>query len=282
MQEILVLGASGNVGGRLVRLLVSRGERVRAATRQPERLRGATSAVAFDLERPETFAPALEGVDRVFLMAPPGDEQADQRALPLIEAMRAAGVRHVVNLTAMGADEADHVAALRRTEHALEASGLAFTHLRPGFFMQLFSTGPLHQALVRTGVLQLPAGRAQISFIDAEDIAEVAARALTDRAHEHRAYTLTGPEALDHAQAVEHVSRATGKALRYEPIEESEVAPMLAPAGFSPARIERFLRFYRLVREGAAGLVSEDVPRILGRPATRFRDFALRERACWL
>ncbi|MET0340109.1 MAG: NAD(P)H-binding protein [Polyangiales bacterium] len=282
MPEILVLGASGNVGGRLVRLLGSRGERVRAASREPAGLRGATSTVALDLERPETFGPALVDVDRVFMMARPGDEQADVFAQPLIEAMREAGVRHVVNLTAMGADEADHVAALRRTEAALESSGLAFTHLRPGFFMQLFSAGPLHQALMTTGVLQLPAARAQISFIDAEDVAEVAARAFMDRAHEFRAYTLTGAEALDHAQAVEHVSRATGKVLRYEPIEESEVAPMLAPAGFTEARIERFLRFYRLVREGAAGLLSEDVPRILGRPATRFRDFALRERASWL
>ena len=282
MSEILVLGASGNVGGRLVRLLASRGERVRAAAREPGRLSGASPGVAFDFERPETFAPALEGVERVFLLARPGDERADTVALPLIDEMKKRGVRHVVNLTAMGADEAEHVQALRRIELAIEASGIAFTHLRPSFFMQLFSAGPLSEALRASGVLRLPAGRAQIAFIDAEDIAEFAARALTDRAHEYRAYTLTGGEALDHGQAVELISRATGKALRYDPIDESALGPMLAPFGFDGARIERLVRFYRLVREGAAGLVSEDVPRILGRAATSFRDFALRERARWL
>ena len=282
MQEILVLGASGNVGSRLVRLLASRGERVRAATRTPTRLSGASSAVAFDLERTETFAPALAGVDRVFLIARPGDDHADRCALPLIDEMRRAGVRQVVNLTAMGADDADHVQALRRIELYLEGSGLAFTHLRPSFFMQLFSAGPLRDALRTSGVLRLPAARAQIAFVDAEDIAEVAACALTDRAHEYRAYTLTGTEALDHGLAVEHISRATGKALRYDPIDERELGPMLSPFGFDAARIERLVRFYRLVREGAASLVSEDVPRILGRPATSFRDFALRERASWL
>src|SRR4051812_40274526 len=122
MPEILVVGASGNVGSRLVRLLASRGERVRAAAREPMRLSGASSVVSFDFDRPETFAPALAGVGRVFLIARPGDEHADVVALPLIDAMRKVGVRHVVNLTAMGADEAEHVQALRRIELHLEAS----------------------------------------------------------------------------------------------------------------------------------------------------------------
>lgn len=282
--KILVIGATGTVGGHLAEELARRGEWVRAATRDPARAArrsgGAVEPVAFDLERPETFAPALAGVGRVFLIARPGDEEADRVAAPLIDEMRRRGVRRVVNLTAIGVEQRDDM-ALRKVELLVEASGVPFTHLRPNFFMQVFSTGPLLAALRATGALHLPAEGARISYIDARDIAAAAAVALTEPGHTGKAYTLTGPEPLDHHEVARALSEAAGRPIRYVPISEDAARGAIAASGLSAPRVERLIGFYRLVRKGLAAPVSPDVEAILGRPAGSFAQFARDHASCW-
>lgn len=289
MPAILVLGATGTVGSELVARLLQRGVSVRCASRSPGA--AATShhwpvhrvaTVELDLERPATFAAAIEGADRAFLIARPGDERPEAVALPLIDAFRRGGVRHVVNLTALGVERADHAVGLRRVELYLEASGIAFTHLRPNFFMQLFSSPPLLEQIRTTRTLRVAAGDARLSFIDARDIAAVAAVALCETGHEGRAYSLTGPESIDHADVARQISAATGVEIRYVPLGESEARAMLSGAGFSAERIERLTRFYRLVRSGAAAPVTPDVPAVLGRPARSFAEFARDHAAVWV
>jgi len=282
--KILVVGATGTVGSHLVAELERRGEAVRAATRDPggtpRRPGAAAEFVEFDFERPETFAHAVAGADRAFLIARPGDEQADRVALPFIEEMKRQGVRHVVNLTAIGVEQRDEM-ALRKVERFLEGSGLGFTHLRPNFFMQVFSTGPLLEALRATGALQIPAADARISYIDARDIAAVAAAALTERGHAGKAYTLTGAHALDHDEVAQAISEAAGRAVRYVPIGEDAARSAIASAGLSAERVERLIGFYRLVRAGLAAPVSPDVQAILGRAPGSFAQFAREHASCW-
>ena len=180
--KILVTGATGKTGGELVKLLAAKGHLVRAATRNPSQGKTVfpqgTEAVQFDFERPDTFAPALLEIDKVFLIARPGDNRSDQVAMPLIDEARKASVRHIVNLTAMGVEK-DENFMLRRLEKHVEASGIAFTHLRPNWFMQNFNEGPMYADIHRTGALHLPAADARVSFIDIRDIAAVASAALT-------------------------------------------------------------------------------------------------------
>ncbi|HEY3383611.1 MAG TPA: SDR family oxidoreductase [Vicinamibacterales bacterium] len=273
--QILVLGASGRVGGFLARELRRRGERPVAAVRHPERLPhgAALETIRFDFDDEATFRPALEGIERVFLIARPGDEHADRTALPFIDEMRRAGVRAVVNLTAMGVDRLPGN-ALNTVERSLEASGMAFTHLRPNFFMQIFAAEPLLGGLRQTGLLQIPAGDATLSFIDARDIADVAAEALLNPVHEGQAYTLTGGEALDHGQVAAAISSATGRPCRYVAIDEEAARAAMAAGGFPPDRVERLIGFYRLVRSGACSPVSNAVEQILGRPPRGFDQFA--------
>src|SRR5512140_27951 len=143
---VLVIGATGEVGSRVLAELGTRGVPVRAASRQPAVASAASAPCAsgpvdwvrFDLEAPETFDPALAGVARVFLIARPGDDDADRPARPLVQAMLRAGVRHVVDLSAMGAETRDDF-ALRKIELMLERSGMEWTHLRRNWFMQIFS-----------------------------------------------------------------------------------------------------------------------------------------------
>ena len=194
-QEILIIGATGKVGVELVKLLAKKGETVRAATRSPstasKRLPRSAEAVEFDFDRPETFAPALQGIVKVFLMARPGDNYADKVAIPFVDLAKKEGVRLIVNLTAMGVEQDDSF-MLRVLEKYIEASGIPFVHLRPNWFMQNFDSGPMAADIRATGGLHLPAADAKLSFIDVRDIAAVGLAALTESRHAGNAYTLTG------------------------------------------------------------------------------------------
>ena len=283
----LVIGATGEVGRQVVERLLSRGHAVRAATRHPEAAGprdpdgpGALAYVEFDLERPETFPPALDGVDRVFLIARPGDDQPERVAMPLIDEMKRRGVRYVVNLTAMGADLHEDF-GLRRVERYLEGSGLDFTHLRPNWFMQVFSGGPLHAAILGTGAFHLPVGDARISYIDLRDIAAVAVTALTEPGHAGKAYTLTGGASLHHGEVAGTLTEAVGRRIGYVDLTEEQARSALRSAGLSAERAERLIGFYRLVREGMCAPVTGDAEALLGREPVPFRRFAADYAAAW-
>ena len=281
--DILILGATGAVGREVVEELARRDHRARLATRDPavlRRRRPDAEVVEFDLTRPATFAAALAGIRRVFLMARPGDDAPESLALPLIEEMKRGGVRHVVDLSALGAERRPDF-GLRRVELALEQSGMAFTHLRPNFFFQVLLGPSLLRGIQERGELALAAGEARISYLDTRDVGAVAAAALVDARHENAAYTLTGPEALDHSQVAASLSEAAARPITYRPLGDDELRARLGAAGFPPAWQERLVGFYRLVRTGACGLVSPDAERVLGRPLRTLASFAREQAAAW-
>ena len=281
---ILVIGATGRTGTEVVRLLLERTLPVRAATRRPEaatsRWGRVVETVLFDFDRPETFGPALRGIEKVFLIARPADSHSDQAGIPFVDEARKQDVRHVVNLTAMGV-ELDEAFSLRILERYIEASGIPFTHLRPNWFMQNFDSGPMFADIRTTGALHLPAGDGKVSFIDVRDVAAVAFAALTDPAHECRAYTLTGGESLDHTQAMAALSHACGRAIPYIPLTEEAACARLVEAGVPSDRIERWREFYRKVRAGLCAPVSPDVETILGRPPITMHQYARNHATAW-
>ena len=282
--KILVLGSTGKTGSLLVKMLLEKGESVRAATRKPSEssshLGAGSEVVEFDLQRPETFAPALIGVDRVLLIARPGDPRPHDTAIPFIDEAKKHGVRHIVNLTAMGVERVDDF-PLRLVEKYLESSGIAWTHLRPNWFMQNFSTGSMLADIRATGALHLAAGDAKVSFIDVRDIAAVAAAAFTQTGHENKAYTLTGGESLDHHQAMSIVSQAAGKTIRYVPLSEEEASKILTAIGWPAVNIERMMMMFRMVRLGHCAPVSPDVENVLGRAPITFQQYAKENAASW-
>ena len=283
-QRTLVIGATGKVGVELVRLLLEKGEAVRAATRSPSaasaKLPRLAEAAEFDFDRPDTFAPALKGIAKVFLMARPGDNHADRVAIPFVDATRKEGVRLIVTLTAMGVDQDDSF-TLRVLEKYVEASGIPYVHVRPNWFMQNFNSGPMLSDIRATGGLHLPASDAKLSFIDVRDIAAVGLAALTDPRHAGSAYTLTGGEALDHYDVARMLSREAGKTITYVPLSEEEARDGLKRAGVAEDLIERWTRFYRIVRQGLCAPVTRDAETVLGRSTITFEQYAKDHAASW-
>lgn len=284
MKTILVVGATGKTGREVVTLLVRRGEHVRSATRSPASapcwLCDTTEVAEFDFERPETFSGAVAGVDRIFLMARPGDNHSDLVAIPLVDAAKKSGVRRIVNLTAMGVEQ-DESFMLRKLERYVEDSGISFTHVRPNWFMQNFNSGPMLADIRATGALHLPAADATLSFIDVRDIAEVSVAALTDPRHDGRAYTLTGGEALTHQQVMEKISRAAGRTLSYVPLSEEAACARLAGLGVEEGLIERWREFYRKIRAGACSPISPDVEQVLGHAPRTFDRYVIDYTESW-
>jgi uncharacterized protein YbjT (DUF2867 family) len=284
LKAILVIGATGRIGSELVKLLTQNGESVRAATRNPStvssRFPNTVDVVEFDYERPQTFAPALVGVEKVFLIVRPGDNHSDKAAMPLIDAAKKAKVQRIVDVTAMGVEQ-DDTFMLRILEKYIEASGISYTHLRPNWFMQNLNSGPMFADIKATGALHLPAADAKISFIDLRDIAAVGFAALTETHHARMAYTLTGKESLSYFQVVEKISRVAGKEISYIPINEDIAREALGKGGIPRDIIERWADFHRKVRQGFCSPVSTDIELVLGRSPILFDQYANEYAASW-
>ena len=218
---ILVCGATGTIGSRVIERLTRKGLPVRAlVTRKPSAPASPDlpfDYVVADLRRSETLGAALEGAEQVFLLTPNVAEQAQMEA-NLIEAAHSAGVKHVVKLSVMGADASSPSYFSRlhgESEEQLERSGLAWTHIRSNMLMQNLRW--FREALAQ-GILPMPLGQAVVSHVDALDVAGVISTVITGSEHYGRAYTVTGPKALSGQEVAADLSTALGKPIQYLPI----------------------------------------------------------------
>jgi uncharacterized protein YbjT (DUF2867 family) len=286
---ILVTGATGLNGGELVRRLSARGVPVRAlvrnsattnATKAAElsRLPGVEIADG-DMAQPETLVAALRGVDRAMLISSTGPAMADVQSR-FIDAAARAGVGHVVKLSGI-MPEIDSPFRFARmhgeVERHLEASGMAFTHLRAGEFMHAyFRQVP---SIVNRGALFLPMADARIASIDIGDIADVAADVLMGSGHEGRIYPITGPEALTMAEVAEKLSAATGLAIRYVDVAPEDAKAAQLAAGLPPYLVDGLVELFAERRKGKEATVSPVVQAVFGRRPTSFDEFARRHAA---
>ncbi len=270
--RILVIGGTGTVGSALLRNLVAGGENVVAATRDPSRKLGHNIAtVRYDFDDPSTVDAALDGVDRIFYLTRPADPRAAEVAAPLFEKARALGVRHIVNMSALGASDDS---ALRQVELALEASGVPYSLLRPNWFMQNFSSGNYGDMIRGQRGLFLPGAAAACSFIDIHDIAAVAAKLLVGRKPTGTTYVLTGPESLRFAQVAQKISAVAGSPITYMPISDADLASALAAQGMPDYVTDFMLGLFRAMRSGQNAAVTSDVHSILGHAPRSFAAFA--------
>jgi uncharacterized protein YbjT (DUF2867 family) len=271
---ILVIGATGTVGSEVVRQLVAVGERPRALVRDPttarQRLGDQVELVEGDLDRPETIAAALAGVDGVFLLTTQSSRQPEwERAV--IQAAARAGVGQLVKLSVFRADEQSSLQVARQhgqAERVLAQSGLAATILRPVFFMQNL-VGMVHDGAIATA-----AGDGQVAMVDARDIAAVAVATLTGGGHAGKTYTLTGPEALSFDQVASIVSRQTGRPLRHVRVPPDKVRVALQGRGMAAWYADDMARLHGMLAAGYEQVVTDDIHTVTGHPPRTLAQFA--------
>ena len=266
---ILVLGATGKTGRRIIPRLRMRGVAVRAASR--------SSATAFDWAAPETWDAALAGVRAVYLVAPPWPGPAHD----FLARAEALGVQRVVLLSGRGADDyGDSTFGLdmRSAEDAVRGSALEWTILRPNNFAQNFDEDIFAES-VAAGELALPAGDVPEPFIDLDDVAEVAVLALTESGHAGKVYELSGPRPITFGAATELIARATGSPITYKQVSDAEYNAALVESGASPAEAEHVTAMFTLMSGGLIASATDTVATVLGRAPRTFEDYVVRAAA---
>ena len=275
-ETVLITGATGNTGSAIVELLASSDTTVRIIARNPRQVAArwpdAEVAVA-DFDDAEQLAVALDGVDRAYLVTP-STERAEAQQLRFAEVAASTGVRHIVKLSQLAADESSPVRFLRyhaAVERRIRELGGEYTFLRPNLFFQ----GLLGMAepISTQGELFAPIGGARVSLVDVRDIAAVAAAALTEPGHAGRTYTVTGPAAITHSDIAAAIGAATRRDVAFVDVPPEKFADALRGA-MPPWQLDGLVEDYAHYSRGEAAEVSSAVADVTGRPPRDVVTFA--------
>ncbi|MBX9841278.1 MAG: SDR family oxidoreductase [Xanthobacteraceae bacterium] len=267
--KVLVIGATGTVGRPLVKELLNKGHPVKAGSRTGRSVEGA-EGVALEFGTPASFESAFDGVDRVYVLLPSGYANSKELLLPVIQTAASRKVK-VVLQSVFGVDADDSI-PYRQVEIALEKSATPYVILRPNWFANNFHT--FWKAGIDHGQIALPAGEGKSSFIDARDIAEGAAAALTNDSFNGKAFNLTGPEALSYADAARILSEAIGKPVTYNAINDETFIGILTDAGLSADYAAFLASIFHPVRQNWTAAVTGDVQTLTGRPPRSLKTYA--------
>ncbi|MEV6394464.1 NAD(P)H-binding protein [Streptomyces sp. NPDC051907] len=274
LNTTLVIGATGTTGRRVAAGLIAEGHRVKAAGRSATPVDGA-QAVRFDWNEPATWDEALDGVDRAYLVPPIGSCDPAAVMLPFLRRARTAGVHRAVLLSSSAIPAGGP--AVGQVHQALPGLFAQWAVLRPSWFMQNFADSTPHGRSIRDeGVIMSASGEGRVGFVDADDIAAVAVRALTDDQAPNTDLILTGPQTLSYADVAAVITEATGRPVVHRQLTFEQLRDRWAAE--IPLEFATMLAgMDRAIAEGAEDRTSDTVYRLTGRAPGTFRAFVERE-----
>lgn len=277
-KRFLITGGTGTTGRRVAAALAERGMSVRTASRTPA---PGTDQIRFDWADPATHGPALTGADGVYLVPPIGDAAPARLMVPFLERAREADVRRFVLLSSSAIAEGGPGAG--EVHRAVRELTPEWAVLRPSWFMQNFVTpGHLHAESIRAADEIVSAtGQGRVAFVDADDIAAVAVRALTDERPHNAAHLITGPQALGYGDVAATLSKVSGREIRHRSVPVAEFRERLVAGGIPEAFARVLAAMDDGIAHGAEDRVDHTVERVTGRPARGFADFAAEHAAAW-
>lgn len=260
-QRVLVLGATGKTGRRIVELLENRGVDVRGVSR--------SSAPRFDWHTRDNWAGLMQDVSAIYInfapdLAVPGATDAISQ---LVETAKRSGVKRLVLLSGRGEEEAQACEAI------VQASGLEWTIVRASWFNQNFSEGAFLD-MVQSGLITLPAGDVGEPFVDVNDIAEVAAVALSEDGHSGEVYEVTGPRLLTFSEAAEIISEAAGRPVHFQFVPSDVFLGAMKAEGVPDEVVWLLGYLFGTVLDGRNAHLCDGVQRALGREPRDFADYA--------
>lgn len=274
-EMITVLGALGNVGAPLVDALIARKMTVRAThyniERVTQRFGDQVEACLFDFDDPSTISGALKGTGRLFLIRPPQITNVEKFMYPVIDKAREYGIKQIVFLSLIGIENNQQVPHYK-VEQYIKASGIPYTMIQPGFFMQNLSTTHLVEIRDRDEIF-VPVGLGKTAFIDIRDIAEVIAQVLAEPGHENKSYELTGNEAVDYYEVAEIFSKVLNREIVYT---KPSVVKFLWKSWRSGTKLPFALVMtwlYNQTKNGMGEKVTPTVENLLKRPPISMQQF---------
>jgi uncharacterized protein YbjT (DUF2867 family) len=269
---ILVVGATGTVGSRLVARLHAAGHPLRVLVRdlhKVARLPADIQRVQGDLDRPDTLPPALAGAHTAYLISTAGQVPV------FLAAAKAAGVRYLVRQSTLEAGaEPPYGPGVwhREAERAIEDSGLAWAHLRPTMMMSN-TLGWWAQSIRTRGTVFFPGGQGQVSPVHPDDVAAVAAVLLTDEGRAGQVYEVTGPELLTIADMVATLAAVLGRPVHYVDVPEQTAREWMTTSGMDPRLAAALAETMTALRANRFARIADTVPRLTGRPAHSYHEW---------
>lgn len=273
--KILIVGATGNIGSEIIKQLAVQKIHPRIASRDITKAKKKfpkhEDFIAFDFERPETFEPALKSIDKVFCIAPHDNPATSVRAF--LKAAQSSGIQHIIFSSGRTTATIEGK-PLYQVEQLILESKTPSTIIRPGWFMQNFTSWIGGESILNEGKFYLPAGDSKTAFIDVRDIAAVAIRTLLEDGHKGKIYELTSDEALSHSEVAQKIACALHQPVQYVALSDEDYIDKKVAEGWNLETAKHTVQLYQIVRNtGKEAKVSTDVEQVLHRLPISFDEF---------
>jgi len=275
---ILVTGATGRTSGEVVKALLAKGEQVRALVRDPQTagaIQGpGVELVVGDLEKPETWDAATQGVEKAFLLSPEGPQMAELHG-KFADAAKRAGVRHLVRMSMLVSNPDSPLAIAKwhgEADQSVADSGIPYTIIRPAPFMQIILGSA--RMIASDGMFSGAQADGKVGVIDTRDIGNVVATVLTSDGHEGKTYPLTGPEALSMGDLAGKLSAVLGKEVKYVNVSQDKAKDDLMAMGMPDWMADGWVAIAMMISTGAANMVTPMVQEVTGKEPGSFDQFA--------